>query len=324
LTLAKVAVIVTTVLAVTLLWPTVNVTDVLPAGIVTVDGGAAEVLELASVTTAPPVGAGPEIVTVPVTIVLELPCTVVGETATERRLGGVTVRLPCAELAPSVAVTVAVVAVATGCACETTKVAEDFPLATVTDAGTVMRAVFELASLTLNPTSVGGGSTATGTITLTGAAPNAGLTVSLASNSTNASVPASVKVLAGAISATFTVTTKGVSAITSATITAKIGTSSKTATLTVTPASLASVSISPATAVGGSTATVTGTVTDPGTDAAVPLAERFTTAPPAGAGRANVTVPVVELPPTMVGKAMLMLWSRGVSTDSVPDAVVAP
>jgi len=56
-----------------------NVTDVLPAGIVTVVGAVTdEVSELVRVTVMPPVGAGPERVTVPVTTVEEPPTTVVG------------------------------------------------------------------------------------------------------------------------------------------------------------------------------------------------------------------------------------------------------
>jgi hypothetical protein len=62
---------------------------VLPAAIVTVAGTlAAAVFELDKPTTTPPVGAGPDIVTVPVTTVVELPFTVVGETVRDTKAGG--------------------------------------------------------------------------------------------------------------------------------------------------------------------------------------------------------------------------------------------
>ena len=65
-----------------------------------------------------------------------------------------------------------------------------------------------LASLTVNPSSVVGGSPSTGTVTLTGPAPAGGALVSLSSSNTSAAtVPASVTVAAGATSATFAVTT---------------------------------------------------------------------------------------------------------------------
>jgi hypothetical protein len=65
-----------------------------------------------------------------------------------------------------------------------------------------------LSTLTLNRSSVVGGTSAVGTVTLSAAAPTGGATVTLASsNASLASVPASVVVPAGAMSASFTVTT---------------------------------------------------------------------------------------------------------------------
>ncbi|MEO7762223.1 MAG: hypothetical protein ABIS68_09975 [Casimicrobiaceae bacterium] len=66
-----------------------------------------------------------------------------------------------------------------------------------------------LSSVTLNPTSVVGGLNATGTVTLTAAAPTGGAAVSLSSsNTTLATVPASVVVAQSGTTATFTVATK--------------------------------------------------------------------------------------------------------------------
>ena len=78
----RVAVRVTTAWVVTFACPTVNVPLEAPAGIVRVSGTvAAAELELESATVTPPAGAGPLSVTVPVTVVLELPTTEVGLTA---------------------------------------------------------------------------------------------------------------------------------------------------------------------------------------------------------------------------------------------------
>ncbi|MFN0028441.1 MAG: putative Ig domain-containing protein [Acidimicrobiales bacterium] len=93
-----------------------------------------------------------------------------------------------------------------------------------------------LSSVTVAPTSVDGGSPATGTISLSSAAPSGGAAVTLASsNSSVASVPASVTVPAGATSATFPLTTTTVSAQTAVTITATAGSVTLTATITINP-----------------------------------------------------------------------------------------
>jgi len=94
-----------------------------------------------------------------------------------------------------------------------------------------------LSSVEVNPTSVTGGSSSTGTVTLSGPAPGYGVTVNLSSSATAATVPASVSVAGGASSATFTVNTSSVTASTPATITASYAGVMKTALLTVTPPS---------------------------------------------------------------------------------------
>jgi trimeric autotransporter adhesin len=93
-----------------------------------------------------------------------------------------------------------------------------------------------VASVSLNPTSVKGGTSSTGTVTLSAAAPANGALVTLASsNPTAAAVPGSVTVAAGATTGTFTVTTTAVTANTSAVIFAASGGATGMATLTVTP-----------------------------------------------------------------------------------------
>ncbi|HEY1267561.1 MAG TPA: hypothetical protein VGH16_09915 [Candidatus Binatia bacterium] len=88
------------------------------------------------------------------------------------------------------------------------------------------------SSLTLSPTSVVGGSSSQGTVTLSGKAPFGGIVVNLVSSKTSrGKVPSSVTIPAGASSAKFTVTTtagKG-----SVTITASYGGVVKKAALTI-------------------------------------------------------------------------------------------
>src|SRR5207245_10929478 len=107
-----------------------------------------------------------------------------------------------------------------------------------------------------------GGSSSTGTVTLSGPAPSGGAVVSLAiKNPGVASVPASVTVPGNATSATFTVSTSPVSTTTSVTISGSYNGTTLSASLTVTPAppTLSSLSLSPTSVTGGSSST--GTVT---------------------------------------------------------------
>ncbi|HEX8558862.1 MAG TPA: FG-GAP-like repeat-containing protein [Pyrinomonadaceae bacterium] len=92
-----------------------------------------------------------------------------------------------------------------------------------------------LTGVTLNPTSVTGGASSQGTVTLSAPAQSATV-VNLSSSSAVAGVPASVTVPAGASSAGFNVTTTTVTTTTSVTITAVSGGVTRAATLTVNPA----------------------------------------------------------------------------------------
>ncbi len=95
-----------------------------------------------------------------------------------------------------------------------------------------------LSAVSVSPTSVVGGTTSQGKVTLTSGAPSGGAVVNLSSaNPSVAAVPASVTVPAGATSATFNVTTSTVTVNTSVIITATYSGVSRTTTLTVTPAS---------------------------------------------------------------------------------------
>jgi hypothetical protein len=92
-----------------------------------------------------------------------------------------------------------------------------------------------ITAVSVNPSSVVGGSSSQGTVTLTSGAPSGGMSVALTSSSSAASVPASLIVPAGATSASFTISTSGVTSTTSAVIGATSNGTSRTATLTVTP-----------------------------------------------------------------------------------------
>jgi len=120
-----------------------------------------------------------------------------------------------------------------------------------TASASLVVAPYTVSSLTLNPTSIQGGNSATGTLTLSEPASVGGTVISLSSSDPTASVPAAVTVAAGATVATFTVSTVGVYIPTLVTITAGSGNASQSATLTITPATLVSISLNPATVVSG-------------------------------------------------------------------------
>jgi len=90
-----------------------------------------------------------------------------------------------------------------------------------------------LANLTISPAQVTGGAAATGTVTLTGAAPAGGTVVTVQSNSAYALAPQLVTVPQGLSAASFTITTTHPASAQTATITATAGGVTKTATLTV-------------------------------------------------------------------------------------------
>jgi hypothetical protein len=99
-----------------------------------------------------------------------------------------------------------------------------------------------VASLSLNPATVTGGNSSTGTVTLTAVA-QASTTVAIASNNAAAIVPASVIVPAGSQSRSFSISTAQVPATTSAIITASLNGTSRSATLTINPPGTDMVSI---------------------------------------------------------------------------------
>jgi len=92
-----------------------------------------------------------------------------------------------------------------------------------------------VSNLVLSPSTVVGGNTSTGTVSLSGA-PSSAVVVTLSSSNGSATVPASVTVLAGTTTASFNINTTTVTTPTSATITASYSASSRSATLSIVPA----------------------------------------------------------------------------------------
>lgn len=128
-----------------------------------------------------------------------------------------------------------------------------------------------LSSVAVNPSTVVGGNSSTGTVTLTYPAPSGegggGAQITLASDNGAAVVPGSVTVPAGATSATFTITTTAVSSATTANISGTYnGVTPPAAALNINPpppVTLSSVSVSPSTVVGGNQSTGTVTLSGP-------------------------------------------------------------
>lgn len=129
-----------------------------------------------------------------------------------------------------------------------------------------------LASLTLSPTEVMGGTSATGTVALSSAAGPNGIVVNLSSNSAAGQVPLNVSIASGQTTATFTVTTTGVSTQTSDRITATVGPDAQSAFLTIDPPVLTALSVQPTSLLGGATASATVTINGPAPAAGLSVA----------------------------------------------------
>jgi hypothetical protein len=118
-----------------------------------------------------------------------------------------------------------------------------------------------LRAVLFSPTTVPGGLTSKGYVTLMAAAPTGGLVINLTSSNPAVTVPASVTIPAGTNNILFTATTTAVAADTAATVTATLGTDTKSGVLTVKPPVLASAAVSPTSVKGGSATVVSFTVT---------------------------------------------------------------
>jgi WD40 repeat protein len=120
-----------------------------------------------------------------------------------------------------------------------------------------------IASLTVSPASVAGGTSTSGTVTLFSPAPAGGAVVRLAGNNHAITPPTSVVVPAGKISADFTIRTVAVSVQLAATVTATWDSGSQTANLTVQAPQFQSLTINPASVAGGKSAIGTVRISSP-------------------------------------------------------------
>jgi len=117
-----------------------------------------------------------------------------------------------------------------------------------------------VTGLTLNPTTIGGSQTSTGTVTLSAAAPQGGWVVKLTSAVPSyVSVPASITIPQGSTTGTFTLTPKQLASNVTVGIYANDGNSQASSTITINGDSMASFTINPSTVVGGTGST--GTIT---------------------------------------------------------------
>src|ERR1044071_3409410 len=137
------------------------------------------------------------------------------------------------------------------------------PLFLILLASVPASAAVKLSTITISPGSVTGGSTATGTATLTSAAGHNGAVVTLSSSNTAvATVPASITIPSGQTSGTFTINTSAVASQASVTITGNLGVNA-TASFTVTPPVLSSFSLYSTTVTAGDVTTGMVTLTGP-------------------------------------------------------------
>jgi sugar lactone lactonase YvrE len=151
-----------------------------------------------------------------------------------------------------------------------------------------------LSGLSIAPSSVASGQTATGTVTLASAAPANGVQVNLTSSNPAATVPASITIPVGQTTGTFPVSTSTVSSPTAATITASSA-NTVPAIVTVNPSqsgasgTIASFSVSPSSMTSGQTAT--GTVTLASAAPASGVQVGLTSSNPAATVPASITIP---------------------------------
>ena len=131
-------------------------------------------------------------------------------------------------------------------------------------ASVIVGSTAKVNTVRMSPVSVTGGTSSTGTVTLSAAAPGGGAVIALQSNNGAANLPASVSIPGGAMSATFTANTTSVSTTQTATITASYNGSAQTA-LTVNPAATQSsgLTVSPLQLTGGGSATGTVSIPSP-------------------------------------------------------------
>jgi hypothetical protein len=117
-----------------------------------------------------------------------------------------------------------------------------------------------LSAISVTPTTVVGGNNSTGTVTINRPAPVGGVSVTLSSNNSAASVPASVTVTEGNTSANFNVTTTGVASDQTPQITATYDGLALSTVLTVTKPTAITIGFNPNSVDGGQSSTGTASI----------------------------------------------------------------
>jgi hypothetical protein len=188
---------------------------------------------------------------------------------------------------------------------------------------------YQLSTLAITPSSVSGGSSYTGRVTLQQAAPAGGIVVSLTSSDSAVSVPASVTIDAGKTSVTFSGSTSAVTSTKVVTITATLNGNSVTDTLRVQQPRIKSISLSPSTVTGGTGSQLTVTLDAPApaggwvvnltsSDASATLATTATVV----AGQTTVTVPVSTK--SVLTRTAVTLTATDVSGSQSTTLIVEP
>jgi len=121
-----------------------------------------------------------------------------------------------------------------------------------------------LGPIDLTPTSVVGGHSSTGTLSLNGPAPAGGIAVTLSTDNTAATIsPLSIVIPVGSTTANFTVTTTVVTTLTRVKVQAVGNSQTQSETLTVQPGGLSGLSVFPVGVICGQSATGTATLDSP-------------------------------------------------------------
>lgn len=180
--------------------------------------------------------------------------------------GGLAVNLSSSQSAAQVQTSVkvpqgrtsATFAVSTTTVTVQTNVTISATLGAASQSATLTISPLALAALTVHPSEISDGQSATGVVELNSPAGTGGVVVSLSADNSAATVPTSVTIPAGHSSVSFKIETASVTAQTIVTLTATLGSTSKTATVSINPATLSALSLEPDRVSGGST--TTGTV----------------------------------------------------------------
>jgi hypothetical protein len=187
----------------------------------------------------------------------------------------------------------------------------------------------QLSTVAITPSSVSGGTSFTGRVTLQQAAPAGGIVVSLASSDLAVSVPPSVTIDAGKTSVTFSGSTTAVSSTKVVTITATLNGNTVTDTLRVQQPGIKSISLSPSTLTGGTGSQLSITLNAPApaggwvvnlssSDASATLATTVTVA----AGQTTITVPVTSK--SVLTRTAVTLTATDASGSQATTLVVDP